>query len=227
LVTGIKWRHRYAIRFVFCGVYLCAVMPPLKEAHGRSPQKRNGGGAATSVSIKKDACTLLTRAEIEAVQGEPVSETKTSVQSNGEMLITECLFHTATSTKSVSVALATPTSAKASTALTPRKFWQKQFHAPEMEEDEIRAAGTRGRKPGPQGEDEASKPRQIEGLGEEAYWVGTPIAGALYVLQARNFVRISVGGVREESVRIEKSKSLARAVVKRLHSHPYRYPPGG
>jgi hypothetical protein len=95
-----------------------------------------------------------------------------------------------------------------------------------MEEDEIRAAARKGRKPGPEGEEEARKPRRIEGLGEEAYWVGTPITGALYVLQADNFVRISVGGVREESVRIEKSKTLARAVVKRLDSHPYPSPPG-
>jgi hypothetical protein len=177
------------------------------------------------VSGKKEACTLLTGAEIEAVQGEPVSETKTSVQPNGEMLVTECLFLTATSTRSVSLALAAPSSAKPS-ALTPRKFWQKQFHAPEMEESEIRAARTRGRKPGPEGEEEARKPRRMEGLGEEAYWVGTPITGALYVLQADNFVRISVGGVRLESMRIEKSKALARAVVKRLHAHPYRSPPG-
>jgi len=204
---------------------LCAVMAPFREAHGRSLQKRNSGKAATFASGKNDACTLLTGAEIEALQGEPVSETKTSVQPNGEMLMTECLFHTATSTKSVSVALASPSSAKPS-ALTPRKFWLKQFHAPEMEDNGIRAAGTRGRKPGPGGEEEASKPRRIDGLGEEAYWVGTPIAGALYVLQTGNFVRISVGGVPEESVRIEKSKALARAVVKRLRSYPYSSLPG-
>jgi len=210
---------------VFCGVYLCAVIPPFSEAHGRSPQKQNRGEAATSVSGKKDACTLLTAAEIEAVQGEPVRETKTSVQPNGEMRITECLFHTATSTKSVSVALAAPSSAQPS-ALTPRKFWQKQFHALEMEEDDIRAAGTKRRKPEPEGEEEAPKPRRIAGLGEEAYWVGTPITGALYVLEADNFVRISVGGVREESVRIEKSKALARAAVKRLHPRSYRSLPG-
>ena len=84
-------RHRYAARFVFCGVCLCTVMP-FGEAHGRSPQKRNSGEAATSFGGKKDACNLLTGAEIKAVQGEPVSETKTSVQPNGEMLITECLY---------------------------------------------------------------------------------------------------------------------------------------
>jgi hypothetical protein len=111
--------------------------------------------------------------------------------------------------------LATPSSAKPS-ALTPRKFWQRQFHTPDMELDEMRAADKSAQKREPEGEEEARKPRRIEGLGEEAYWVGTPITGALYVLRGDNFVRISVGGVGEESARIEKSKVLARAVVKRL-----------
>jgi len=167
-----------------------------------------------SASGKKDACILLTSAEVEAVQGEPVSETKTSAQPNGEMLITECVFRTTTFAKSVSLALARASSAKPS-ALAPRKFWQKQFHAPDVEEDKMRASGKKAQKPEPEDE-EAREPRRIEGLGEDAYWVGTPITGALYVLQGDNFVRISVGGVHEESVRIEKSKILARAVVKRL-----------
>jgi hypothetical protein len=195
---------------------LCAVTPPFREAHGRSPQKRNSGEAASSVSGKKDACALLTGAEIEAVQGEPVSETKTSVRPNGEMLITECLYQTSTSAKSVSVALATPTSARPS-ALTPRKFWVKQFH--DLREDEMPAAVKSAQKPEPEGEEEGRKPRRMEGLGEEAYWVGTPITGALYVLERDSFIRISVGGVREEDVRIEKSKALARAILNRLHPH--------
>src|SRR5882762_6138292 len=173
-------RYRYATRFVFCGVCLCAVILPFREAHGGSPQKRNSGEAATSVSGKKDACTLLTGAEIEAVQGEPVRETKASVQPNGEMLISGCLFQTNNFAKSVSVALATPSSAKLS-ALTPRKFWQKQFHAPDVEEGKMRDAGKKAQKPEPEGEEETRKPRRIEGLGEDAYWVGTPITGALYV----------------------------------------------
>jgi hypothetical protein len=131
------------------------------------------------------------------------------------MLISECVFHTAKFVKSVSLVLATPSSSNPS-ALTPRKFWQKQFHAVDMEEDNVRAVGKRAQKSGPENEEEARKPRRIEGLGEEAYWVGTPVAGALYVLQGDNFVRISVGGVGEESLRVEKSTVLARAVVKRL-----------
>jgi len=170
------------------------------------------------VSGKKDACALLTVAEIEAVQGEPVSETKSTVRPNGEMLITECLYLTSTSTKSVSVALATSASASPST-LTPRKFWLKQFHASDSREDEMPAAVKSAEKPGPEGEREGRKPRRTEGLGEEAYWVGTPITGALYVLEGDNFFRISVGGVREEGARIEKSKALARAILNRLHPH--------
>ena len=148
---------------------------------------------------------------VEQVEGQL---TKASVQLNGEMLVSECLFHTTNFPKSISVALAVPTSAKPS-VLAPRKFWQKQFQATDVEEDKMRAAGKTAQKPEPE-EEEARKPRRIEGLGEEAYWVGTPITCALYVLQGDNFVRISIGGVGEESVRIEKSKILAGAVVKRL-----------
>jgi hypothetical protein len=207
--------YRYAIRFVVCSLFLCAIALPGRQATGRSPQKPMSGDAAILAGDKKDACILLTSAEIEAVQGEQVIETKASVQPNGEMLISECLFHTTNFAKSVSVALATPYSAKPS-ALTPRIFWQKQFHALDMEEDKMRTAGKRAQKPEAEGQEESRKPRRIEGLGEEAYWVGTPITGALYVLQGNNFARISVGGVGEESVRIEKSKVLARAAVKRL-----------
>jgi len=42
------------------------------------------------------------------------------------------------------------------------------------------------------------------------------MTGALYVLKGDTFLRISVGGVREESARIGKSVALARLVLKRL-----------
>ena len=56
----------------------------------------------------------------------------------------------------------------------------------------------------------------IDGLGEEAYWTGSPITGALYVLKGDAFLRISVGGEKDESVRIKKAKTLAEKVLKRL-----------
>jgi hypothetical protein len=213
--TGKPMSYMYVLRSVTCSLFLCAVALPARQASGRSPQKQTSGDSAPSARGKKDACVLLTSVEIEAVQGEPVRATSPSVRPNGEMLVSECIYHTAQLAKSVSLVLATPSSGNPA-ALTPRKFWQRQFHAVDMKEDKVRAAGKSAEKPEPEEEEQARKPRRIEGLGEEAYWMGTPITGALYVLQGDNFVRISVGGVGEESLRVEKSKVLARAVVKRL-----------
>jgi hypothetical protein len=132
------------------------------------------------------------------------------------MLISECLFHTSVFAKSVSVALATPSSGNPS-ALTPRKFWQKQFRAPgKRTKCAQRARESRRRRPK---EKRHANRGGLRGLGEDVYCAGTPVAGALYVLQGDNFARISVGGVGEERARIEKSKVLASAVVKRLSLH--------
>jgi hypothetical protein len=204
-----------AIQLALCSFFLYAIALSAKQTPGSAPQKQASGNAATSAGSKKDPCTLLTAVEIEAIQGEPVKETKASVQQNGEMQLSVCFFHTAKSAKSVSVALAAPSSTNPS-GLSPRKFWQKQFHASEVERGELRAADKRALKPESEGEEGAREPRRIAGLGDDAYWVGTPIAGALYVLQGNSFVRVSVGGVSGESARIEKSKVLARAAVERL-----------
>jgi hypothetical protein len=155
---------------------------------------------------------LLSSAEIEAVQGESVKETKASTLPSAGMLISQCVYRGTKFVKSVHLALATPERAGRS-VLVPREFWQRQFHSTEVKEEETRVAGKESEQ---EREAEATKARPIGGLGEEAYWVGNPVAGALYVLQGDVFLRISVGGVREESARIEKSKMLARAVAKRL-----------
>ncbi len=207
--------HRQAISLLLCALLYSAVPLSGGKAPGGSPQKSARAAKDTRSAKKIDVCALLTSAEMEAVQGEPVKETKPSVQQSGSFLTSQCFFRTATFTKSVSLALATPDSAKPS-ALTPREFWRKQFHPPDPVEEEKPVAGKAPKKAEVEREEELRKPRPIDGLGEEAYWVGNPISGALYVLKGNSFLRISVGGVREESARIEKSKALARAVVKRF-----------
>jgi hypothetical protein len=125
--------------------------------------------------------------------------------------MSQCLFRTASPSKSVSVAIASAGS------VSPRAFWQKQFHSAksESEEREKEKPAAKG-KPAKQEEDESTQPRTIKGVGEQAYWVGSPMVGALYVLKGNTFLRISVGGVREEAARIEKSVALARLALKRL-----------
>ena len=207
--------HRQAISLLLCALLYSAVTLSGGKAPGSSPQKSVRAAGDTRFAKKIDVCALLTSAEMEAVQGEPVKETKPSIQQSGSFLMSQCFFRTATFTKSVSLALAAPDPAKPS-ALTPREFWRKQFHPPEPVEEEKPVAGKAPKKAEVEREEELRKPRPIDGLGEEAYWVGNPISGALYVLKGNSFLRISVGGVREESARIEKSKALARAALKRL-----------
>jgi CCR4-NOT transcriptional regulation complex NOT5 subunit len=188
-------------RFLLCFLSLTGAMSgSQKVAHDSAKQAKTA-----------DACKLLTRANIQAVQGEAVQETKPSTQSGGGIVMSQCLLRTANSSKSVSVAIASAGSA------SPRAFWQQQFGSGQAASDEKTekktAAGHRVEK---EEDEESTRPRTIKGLGEQAYWVGSPMVGALYVLKGDTFLRISVGGVREESARIEKSVALARLALKRL-----------
>ncbi|HET6845114.1 MAG TPA: hypothetical protein VFK06_26025 [Candidatus Angelobacter sp.] len=161
-------------------------------------------------SGETEVCKLLGNAEIKAVQGEQAEEAKASLRHYASLLVSECLFRTSTPSRSVSVQLFVR-DPKASSSLTPREYWQKQFGPIESgkKAKEVPASES------PETEKE-SESRPIAGVGEQAWWNGNPVAGALYVLQGDRFLRISVGGVREEQTRIERSKALALAVLKRL-----------
>jgi hypothetical protein len=208
-----------AISLLLGALLLSAVPLSAGQAPGGSPPKSAKAAKDTRSAKQIDVCALLTSTEVEAVQGEPIKGTNPSEQHSSSFLMSQCFLSMATASKSVSLALAVPDPAQPS-ALTPREYWKKQFHPREQEEKEKHEPEASKTKT-PKGaeeerEKELSKPRPVEGLGEEAYWVGNAITGALYVLQGDAFLRISVGGVREESARVEKSKALARAALKRL-----------
>ena len=180
-----------------------------------SQNGKNAASVAKSSTTKGsvDACALLTPAEIEAIQGERVEETKPTVRPGGGLFTSQCVFRTPTLSKSVSVTL-TASDPVHPGALTARQLWEKQFHSLELESDEESAAEKNGKKVEP--ERESGKPRAVSGLGEEAYWVASPVASALYVLKGEMFLRVSVGSAGQESERMEKSKALARTALKRL-----------
>ena len=211
--------HRPTISLLLSALLLSpALLPAGQAVSGPAPKTARAAKSAAPAQKpdkKTDVCALLTRAEIQAVLGEPVTETKPSGQPSGGFVMLQCFYSTTALAKSVSLALAAPDPAQPS-AVTPREFWRKQFHPPEPVEEEKPAAGKAPKKAEPEREKELREPRPIEGLGEEAYWVGNSISGALYVLKGNSFLRISVGGAREESARMEKSKALAQAALKRL-----------
>jgi hypothetical protein len=145
------------------------------------------------------ACGLLTNAEIERIAGAPVVERRPTMEPAGGLLMSQCFF---SSSSSRSVSLAVAGAAPGRTKLTPAEYWRQQFHPPEK-----RAERENERE---------SDARAIRGVGDEAYWAGNRIAGALYVLRGDTFLRISVGGISDEAQRIETSKALAVVALRRL-----------
>src|SRR5579864_2490332 len=188
-----------SFRLILCVLLLAGILwAAQKTAH--DPAKQS----------KPDPCALLTSADIQTVQGDAVQDTKPSTQPAGGLVMSQCLFRTASPSKSVSLAVASPGS------VSPRAFWQKQFHSGKPEPEEKEKDKVAGRKDANEVEDESTRPRTIKGVGEQAYWIGSHMVGALYVLKGNTFLRISVGGVRSEAARIQKSVVLARLALKRL-----------
>ena len=86
-------------------------------------------------------------------------------------------------------------------ARDPKQNWQDLFHRDKSEKKE---------------EKEGAEPEKVEGIGDEAFWTGGRVGGALYVLKGNSFLRISIGGAGDRAEKTEKSKALAESVLKRL-----------
>ena len=183
-----------------------------------SPSSGTGSGPVTF-----DACALLKYDEIEAIQGSPIKEAKSS-ESSAALRSSQCFYLAAEFSKSVSLSVTTVPSGNSNKAAA-RDFWKQTFarnqerekeRETEREGDKEKKESLREQQRG-KGEEEGGAPlRKIEGIGEEAYWSGTRVGGALYVLKGNAFIGISLGGADTDEVRIEKSKKLAAKAIERL-----------
>ena len=157
---------------------------------------------------KVDACTLLTSADIQAVQGEPLKTTKPSQQAGHEFVINVCYYELPTPSNSVSLSLAQPNPDKKDSV---REFWENTFGDSEHGRKEKEREGEG------EGEiEEGAPPRKIAGLGQEAFWFSSPIGGVLYVLKGDHYIRLSVGGKGTSEAKLNKSKALAKKAIARL-----------
>ena len=144
-----------------------------------------------------EPCTLLTSEELQAVQGEPLSTTKATTHQVQGLAMYDCFFTLPTFSNSVSLSITQ--SGAGPDARDARQSWR----------DTLAAATA---KAGPK----VDPPKKIEGVGEEAFWTGNERVGALYVLSGPRYLRISVGGAGGPSSKIEKSRVLADAILKKL-----------
>ena len=156
-----------------------------------------------------NACGLLEKKEIEAIQGSPIKETKSSAGSDGGFRVSQCFYTAEEFSKSVSLGV-TQKDPDHQTKRSPKDFWEETFGRFDKDKEE------RDRARSEREEKESTPPKKIEGIGDEAYWSGGRLGGALYVLKNASFIRISVGGTDKEETKIAKSKALAEKALQRL-----------
>jgi hypothetical protein len=180
------------------------------------------GASSPSSRTEIEACSLLTSADIKAVQGEAVQSTKPSSHEEGWFTDYQCFYSTPTFTKSVSLQLLRQKPSAGSNCL--RDFWKEKFHVATDKKDDDSELEREGRPKQPEGargreeEEEGRKhpPQPVAGIGDEAYWASAGIVGALYVLKSDSYLRISVGGADDDKTKLEKCKALARKALRRM-----------
>jgi hypothetical protein len=169
-------------------------------------------GKRGNTIVPRDACSLVSKEEVESVQEAPVNETKSSERSDGFFRVSQCFYTAAEFSKSVSIALIQKDPNQRDKR-SPKEFWKEKFgpfSANGKERDGKAETKAREEK------EEGIPPKKISGLGDDAYWASNRFGGILYVLMGDAFVSISVGGTDNEETKIKKSKTLAQKALQRL-----------
>jgi hypothetical protein len=162
-------------------------------------------------AIKRDACSLVSKEEVESVQATPVNDAKSSERSDNLFRVAQCFYTTAESNKSVSLALV-QRNPDQQNERSPKDFWKEKFGSysgNERERDGKAETKSVEKEQGP-------APKKIGGLGDDAYWVSNRFGGVLYVLKGDAFISIGLGGTDDEDTKLMKSKALAQKAVQRL-----------
>ena len=195
-------------------------LPPAPAANSSSPAVTNvnaappaNANAASSHKGTIDACKLLTGDEIKTIQLDTLKDVTPTARSGGTFIISQCFYATSQFVNSVSL---TVTQQRSDTgAQNIREFWKQRFWSTGSQDRE-RERERDNKAKASEEEEEGAPPERVKGVGEEAYSVGNPKFGALYVLKGNNILRISVGGSRSQPERIQKMKSLAQYAISRL-----------
>ena len=184
----------------------CSKKPTPAPAETSAEKSKSPAPASTpanAVTSKNhiDACSLLTAPEIEGIQGAAPVDTKPSINSQRGLTVSQCYFLLPVAANSIVVTVTQRSEGDGAT--DPKEAWQKIFH--EEHENAEREE-----------EKESLKPQKIPDLGDEAYWTPQRFGGVLYALKGNNYISISVGGAGDQASKLQKSKSLAELILKRL-----------
>jgi len=184
-----------------------------------SPGNQSSQSVSTNRNVASngqiDACALLTSRDIQSVQGEALKETTPSGRSEGGFAISQCFYTLPTSINSISLLVAQK--GDSTGARDPKEFWKDTFHRADESDRDRDKDRDKDKAHGREQEEEQAAPLQkIDGLGDDAYWTGNRVGGAIYALKGNTYIRISVGGPGDQATKIKKSKALAQMILKRL-----------
>jgi hypothetical protein len=171
---------------------------------------------APAFAAPPTACDVLTKTDLAAAQGQEFSEAKLSTKTQESLSVSQCFYRLPAFEKSVSVTLMrASTAADRSSVLD---YWNAHNAAAVKEKNEDRDGDREhAKKDRDEAEDEHhGNAVRVVGLGDDAVWSGTPMSSALHVLRHGTIVRISVGGSAPLDQKLEASRRLATAILKRL-----------
>ena len=157
-------------------------------------------------TITRDACSLVSKEEVESVHQTPVKDAKSSERSDGTFRISQCLYAAAESDKSVNLAL-TQADSNEPGKRSAKDFWKEKFDPYEDEEPKTNRGDEK---------EQGVPPKKITGLGDEAYWVSNRFGDVLYILKGDAIISIDIGGMDDQRTKVQKSKALAQKALQRL-----------
>jgi hypothetical protein len=189
---------------LFCSLLIS--FPGCKRRETPKPVPRISGDSNHALT---DVCSLITSQEIEATQGSPIKEKKSSARSGTGFRVAQCFYTAAEFSKSVSLAV-TQRDPDHQAKRSPKDFWEETFGR--FDKDEKGRDRARSEKE----EKESVPPKKIDGFGDDAYWASNRFGGILYVLKGDTFIAISTVGPDDEETKIKKSKVLAEKALKHL-----------
>src|SRR5260370_27249442 len=165
----------------------------------------NPASAHAQAKPKTDACALLTNSEVESVQKETIKETKLTGASQSGSSVSQCFFTLPTFTNSIS--LQVTQKGEGAGARDPKEFWRETFHH-EQQTEKVRERDREKSAKKEEDEEKSAPPQKVNGVGDEAFWMGSRVGGALSVLKGNNYLRISLGESGDTSRTVRQHNSL-------------------
>jgi len=219
VVRVTSGRNNFGQVCLLLGILLCVGCKKSQEAAKITPSPLSPGQIQQpgSIQAKIETCSLVTKEEVGAIQKASITNAKSSAGPSGNLVMSQCYYSAKEPNMSVSLAILQPSS-RSTAGSEARDYWENTMRGSAEEsagdtrdDDE----GSRRREKA-QEEQKKNPAKKIQGIGEEAFWSGNRVGGALYVLHKNVIVRISVGGPDDQETKITKSKALAAKAIGRL-----------